>query len=228
MSEKLTLAQEQAMTPEQRLAANEKLMQASGRACGKCSACCLPFPMTQENDGFDKPADTWCQHCTKPGCGIYEARPDACKGFACFWLLGAGDPEDDRPDRSGWFVYAPDDTMRPGSWNPEGRWRVLQVYRWRRFRSTPTPPAYIVEVVNGMLTKPEVLVEIYRPGEVVVTILPPDCPVDPDLPRDGVAPAWILPERLVGKIVTWYPRKVVASRVQKAPETAGQGTEGQR
>jgi hypothetical protein len=56
----------------------------SGRKCGQCSLCCKLLPINE--DDFVKKEDTWCEHCTKPGCAIYEERPRACRTWACKWL----------------------------------------------------------------------------------------------------------------------------------------------
>lgn len=51
--------------------------------CGTCTACCRVFAIPPLN----KPAGTWCQHCTiGKGCNIYDERPPACIDFECLWL----------------------------------------------------------------------------------------------------------------------------------------------
>jgi len=51
--------------------------------CGTCTACCRVFHIPE----FNKPAGKWCDHCDiGKGCKIYEARPKACREFACLWL----------------------------------------------------------------------------------------------------------------------------------------------
>lgn len=74
------------------------------RACGDCSLCCKI--MTAEQ--LDKPAGKWCEHCTKPGCSIYDTRPQQCRDFVCMWAQ-ADDavPEEFRPDRVGVVMTSP-------------------------------------------------------------------------------------------------------------------------
>jgi len=36
---------------------------------------------------LDKPANTWCAHCTiGEGCRIYDTRPESCRVYSCVWL----------------------------------------------------------------------------------------------------------------------------------------------
>lgn len=65
------------------------------KSCGDCSLCCL-LPQVPE---FAKPAGVWCQHCAKPGCRIYETRPERCRTFECMWLWNENMPEDLKPNR---------------------------------------------------------------------------------------------------------------------------------
>ncbi len=74
-----------------------KLSVVQPRTCGECNACCKTFlvPEVGKNDG------NWCQHCIRgKGCAIYESRPEVCRQFKCFWLLGKGS-DNLRPDRIG-------------------------------------------------------------------------------------------------------------------------------
>lgn len=53
--------------------------------CGSCSMCCKLLPI--EEPDLVKPRDVWCGHYSKGrGCAIYDARPEACRGFECHWL----------------------------------------------------------------------------------------------------------------------------------------------
>jgi uncharacterized protein len=67
------------------------------RTCGDCTMCCKI--MKVDDVELQKPANKWCDHCTKSGCAIYESRPQSCRNFNCLWLSGAGD-ESIRPDKS--------------------------------------------------------------------------------------------------------------------------------
>jgi hypothetical protein len=51
---------------------------------------------------LDKPFGQWCRHCQiGRGCNVYEARPQTCQNFACFWLQVAALADELRPDRCG-------------------------------------------------------------------------------------------------------------------------------
>jgi hypothetical protein len=89
----------------------------SGRECGACSLCCKVMDVEDPATGFHKPNNVWCRHCTKPGCGVYETRPDECRRWACQWLIdptlgdvwfpkkcGIARRNDERPRRGGAVV----------------------------------------------------------------------------------------------------------------------------
>ncbi|MDR6817826.1 hypothetical protein J2X76_003002 [Neorhizobium sp. 2083] len=81
----------------------EKLEEkAAARSCGTCTLCCrLP-----EIAALDKPADTWCRHCTEgEGCAIYAARPKLCRDFLCRWMTDPDLSDDWQPFRSKMLVY---------------------------------------------------------------------------------------------------------------------------
>lgn len=55
-----------------------------GRSCKGCTACCKLVAVYE----LEKPAQTWCQHCTiGQGCQIYDTRPADCRTFYCGWVL---------------------------------------------------------------------------------------------------------------------------------------------
>jgi len=42
----------------------------------------------------------WCPDCTPgKGCGIYDTRPEICKGFHCLWLSSESLPDKYKPDK---------------------------------------------------------------------------------------------------------------------------------
>ena len=63
--------------------------------CGDCALCCKLI----EVKPLKKPAGTWCQHCTKHSCGIWEERPDICKTYDCLWRTTPEMSEDLRPSK---------------------------------------------------------------------------------------------------------------------------------
>jgi hypothetical protein len=77
------------------------------RECGGCTACCTIHRVKDRAfEGGEKPGFTDCVHqVAGVGCGIYEDRPRACRGYRCQWLMGLGIlGDEDRPDRSGVVV----------------------------------------------------------------------------------------------------------------------------
>ena len=56
---------------------------ARGKSCGDCSLCCKLMNVPELN----KPPNVWCRHVViGKGCGIYETRPEVCRGFYCRWM----------------------------------------------------------------------------------------------------------------------------------------------
>jgi hypothetical protein len=77
-----------------------------------------------------KPERVRCAHCSTDGCGIYDDRPEVCRGFQCLWLAsqripGHALPPAMRPDRSGVVLDLNEamtviaHTERPNSWRRE-------------------------------------------------------------------------------------------------------------
>lgn len=101
------------ITEEQRLAQNaavQKRLKELNRGCGSCTACCTLMAVDMAPlPGPSKPARKPCQHLCKRGCGVYEAKPNACSDFICGWLATqlSDDnrmPKQWRPDRLGAIV----------------------------------------------------------------------------------------------------------------------------
>jgi hypothetical protein len=66
--------------------------------CGECQACCMAVGVHE----VEKPMWTPCKHQCETGCGIYEDRPDSCRGYYCLYQAGmlTGGVEM-RPDKLG-------------------------------------------------------------------------------------------------------------------------------
>lgn len=71
------------------------------RSCGPCTACCTALGV--QDVALKKPRYAPCRHECAGGCAIYAARPEACRKFACAWLLGHGG-DGERPDLSGTII----------------------------------------------------------------------------------------------------------------------------
>jgi Fe-S-cluster containining protein len=75
-------------------------IRAAARSCGTCSLCCTVLRV----DELGKRAGEDCTHqCGEKGCGIYEIRPEICRGYRCLWRQG-GLEDDERPDVTGGIV----------------------------------------------------------------------------------------------------------------------------
>ncbi|MBA4012602.1 MAG: zinc/iron-chelating domain-containing protein [Phenylobacterium sp.] len=73
-----------------------------GKSCGECGMCCKLLAI----QALDKPAGAWCGHFKRAaGCGVYEDRPPACRGFICLWLDSEKLDEAWRPDRAKFLMY---------------------------------------------------------------------------------------------------------------------------
>jgi len=96
-------------------------LQATGRTCGECDACCTVMRV----DELEKDQWTACEHLRTAsgegadsgeggggcgGCGVYAERPESCRRFKCLWLSGLIlSSDEDRPDRSG-LVLVPSES----------------------------------------------------------------------------------------------------------------------
>jgi hypothetical protein len=79
-----------------------------GRGCGDCSACCTELAI--DDPALRKPQGIACRHLcagAAGACGIYEARPAACRDWHCGWRAMGSLSEAMRPDRSG-VMLAPE------------------------------------------------------------------------------------------------------------------------
>ncbi|MDA0654229.1 MAG: hypothetical protein O2905_05725 [Proteobacteria bacterium] len=105
-----------------------------GRVCGDCTLCCKLLPVA----ALDKPRFEWCRHCDKGrGCGIYDDRPDACRTFACSYLVSPGLGDEWRPSVARFFLTFEEEANRLGVHVDPGRkdaWRAepyfTQIRRW--------------------------------------------------------------------------------------------------
>jgi hypothetical protein len=70
-----------------------------GRECGDCTVCCV-VPSIDKPE-IQKISGAACKHCLSGGCGIYETRPNVCRGFFCAWRTVDIFGEAWRPDKSG-------------------------------------------------------------------------------------------------------------------------------
>lgn len=80
-----------------------------GRSCGTCTVCCYTLPI--DTPEIQKLPSVVCEHCTGRGCGIYEARPPACRGFYCGWWLLPQLDDEWRPDKSGVLITPQSDDI---------------------------------------------------------------------------------------------------------------------
>jgi len=66
--------------------------------CGECQACCMAVGVHE----LEKPMWTPCKHQCETGCGIYDSRPDSCRGYYCMYQAGMlNGGEEMRPDKLG-------------------------------------------------------------------------------------------------------------------------------
>ena len=113
--------------------------QMSERSCGDCGMCCKVLHISE----LEKAAGVWCGHFKKGGgCGNYQARPQACRGFTCLWLDSVRLDDAWRPDKAGFLMY-PDkegkrlnvvvDTGKPTSWKREPYYSKLKAMSQRAY-----------------------------------------------------------------------------------------------
>jgi hypothetical protein len=106
------------------------------KGCGGCTLCCTLMKVKMDDIGEpDKPAFTKCRHECKRGCGIYERRPDLCRGFMCMWLgsqqfEGLELPKELRPDRTGVVVEVNSAGNLIAHCQDNRAWRRKPIYDW--------------------------------------------------------------------------------------------------
>ena len=80
-------------------------------SCGNCVVCCQWLDIV--SDELSKKAGVLCVHCVGNGCGIYETRPQVCRGFFCGYRLISQLGEEWRPDRSGVLIQPVEKNLPP-------------------------------------------------------------------------------------------------------------------
>lgn len=107
------------------------------RVCGDCTLCCKLLHVKE----LKKPSHTDCLYqidetACRPGCSIYNNRPQSCKDFECLWLQEDDMPADLRPDKShvvlwvnetGEILIASVDPKYPLAYREGEMGRLLQV-----------------------------------------------------------------------------------------------------
>ena len=79
------------------------------KSCGECGMCCKLLAIAE----IEKPADRWCPSFKRGcGCGVYDTRPAACRGFECLWLQSEKLDDRWRPDKARFVMYTEDDDRR--------------------------------------------------------------------------------------------------------------------
>ena len=129
------------------------------RSCGSCAVCCKVLQVPE----FVRAKGDWCPK-ARPGspegaCTIYPDRPTGCRGFACLWLLGAGQMPD-RPDRLG-VMFAAMGDKAPSGKGPkvyayefrDGRLLAPRAKRFVQFLLAAGTPVTAVRIVRGELEK---------------------------------------------------------------------------
>jgi len=112
---------------------------APAKACGSCGLCCKVLAI----EALDKADGVWCSHFRKGGgCGFYEHRPAACRGFHCLWLTSEKLGDDWRPDKAGFVMYSDRDGKRlnvvvdpgkPAAWRREPYYSYIKAMSRRSF-----------------------------------------------------------------------------------------------
>jgi hypothetical protein len=141
-----------------------------GRTCGDCSLCCKLLAI----DELNKPAGSWCPHCTPGrGCTIHADRPAECRAFHCSWLTTPNLGPEWRPTKSKMVLYIEGernvlavrvDPGDPGAWRREPYFRQLKEYAIAeadRLRVV----VYVKNRVIVILPNKEVDLGIMRPGD---------------------------------------------------------------
>ena len=112
------------------LVPQEPVFPVAGRNCDDCTMCCKLGAIEELN----KPDGEWCPDCIPgKGCGVYETRPQICRGFHCFFLL-SDLSEEWRPSHCKFMVSTlmdgavaiSVDAARPDAWKKEPYFSMIR------------------------------------------------------------------------------------------------------
>src|SRR5690348_14411771 len=105
------------------------------RGCDGCTLCCKLLSVAS----IEKPSGVWCPHCrSRRECGIYEARPQACRNFVCAYLFMPKLDAGWKPSACHFVLSVESDTEmnvvvdpnRPDAWRKEPFYRRFK--QWAR------------------------------------------------------------------------------------------------
>lgn len=83
------------------------------RECGECNVCCKALLI--DDPELQKLPGVLCANWkTGTGCGVYDKRPEACRGFFCGWRYMGELGDELRPDRSGIMIRFTSEQIPPG------------------------------------------------------------------------------------------------------------------
>lgn len=107
----------------------------SAGKCGPCTACCTVMKVDMEPP---KPERTPCAHLCdrkdRPGCAIYDRRPEPCRVFQCLWLFGQDMPSPPmrglRPDLSGIVIEVNSRAHMIAHCAKRDAWKRRPAYDW--------------------------------------------------------------------------------------------------
>lgn len=142
---------------------------APGKACGSCGLCCKVLAI----EALEKPDGVWCGHFKKGGgCGYYEHRPPACRGFHCLWLTSSRLGDEWRPDKAGFVMYSDRDGKRLNVVVDPGKpaaWRREPYYSYIKAMSRRALEGYELVVCVG-----DRRTVVFPTEEIDLGVLPPD------------------------------------------------------
>ena len=80
------------------------------RSCGECTACCTALAV----DEIDKEEFVKCEHDCGTHCGIYQTRPNSCRGYQCLWTAMKEEVDNTfRPDNLGVILELQQSSIGP-------------------------------------------------------------------------------------------------------------------
>ena len=149
------------------------------RHCDSCTLCCklLSVPALRKEPGV------WCEHCeVGSGCRIYADRPDACRTFACEFLLDATLTEAWRPSTSRLvlveskpekLLIAYVDPQRPDVWKKEPYYSKLKAWSKTRAATRENVVVYVGRRVIVIGPENDVDVGHVGPDETIAVTIKP-------------------------------------------------------
>ena len=140
------------------------------RSCGDCNLCCKVMVIASLN----KPANSWCPHAVKGGCGIYGSHPDDCRTFRCRWIYDHGLGEAWKPNRAKFVVSVSTsgrrtninlDVTQPTAWRRSPYYEQIKLWSREAWTGEGQVLLNLGDTVTAVFPEEELALGVVGPGD---------------------------------------------------------------